>query len=104
VKAHDAQMPSTALLAGKEVAVTHTGVFGMLDEVAEKNRPARGGRQENRRYACSRGDSGRGGFEETARESSGHITLIDFWATCVRIVPIEFSDLQDTVPQCTSAS
>ena len=86
VKTHDAQNAIDALLAGKEVAVTHTGVFGCSTKWPEKS--------EQREAADRKIDAEPvhvetvdvAGLKKLRANPSGHVTMIDFWATR-RILP-----------------
>ncbi len=96
VKTHDAQNAIDALLAGKDVAVKHTGVFGCSTKWSEKSelREAAERKIESEPVHVEQVDSA--GLKKLRSGTSGHITLINFWATWCGSCVSEFSDLQDT--------
>jgi peroxiredoxin len=96
VKTHDAQNAIDALLAGKEVAVTHTGVFGCSTKWPEKaaQREEADKKIDATPVHVEKVDAA--GLKKLRANPSGHVTLIDFWATWCGSCLVEFSDLQDT--------
>ena len=96
VKTRNARDAIDAVLAGREVPVKHTGVFGLLDKVARKVGAAGRGAPQDRAAADYRryGDGGR--LEEAPREFIKRMTLISFWATWCGSCIDEFADLEDT--------
>ena len=95
-KAHDAQDAIEALLAGKEIAVTHTGVFGCSTKWPEKaaQREETDKKIDATPVHVEKVDAA--GLKKLRANPSGHVTLIDFWATWCGSCLVEFSDLQDT--------
>jgi thiol-disulfide isomerase/thioredoxin len=96
VKTRDAQNAIDALLAGKEVAVTHTGVFGCSTKWPEKaaQREEADKKIDATPVHVEKVDAA--GLKKLRENPSGHVTLIDFWATWCGSCLVEFSDLQDT--------
>jgi peroxiredoxin len=96
VKTHDAQNAIDALLAGKAVAVTHTGVFGCSTKWPEKlaQREETDRKIEAEPVHLDKVDAA--GLKTLRANSVGKVTLIDFWATWCGSCLTEFSDLQDT--------
>lgn len=96
VKTHDAQNAIDALLAGKEVAVKHTGVFGCSTKWSEKaeQRIAADQKLNAEPVLVEKVDAA--GLKKLRSGTSGHVTLINFWATWCGSCVTEFSDLQDT--------
>lgn len=96
VKTHDAQNAIDALLAGKEVAVKHTGVFGCSTKWSEKSeqRIAAERKLEAEPVTVEKVDAA--GLKKLRVNPAGHVTLINFWATWCGSCIAEFADLQDT--------
>jgi peroxiredoxin len=96
VKTQDARNAIDALLAGKEVAVTHTAAFGCSTKWQEKEalREASERKLEAQPVNVELVDAA--GLKKLRANPSGHITLISFWATWCGSCVAEFSDLQDT--------
>jgi thiol-disulfide isomerase/thioredoxin len=96
VKTHDAQNAIDAVLAGKEIAVTHTGVFGCSTKWPEKTAQREEADKKIDVMPVHVEKVDAAGLKKLRANSSGHITLIDFWATWCGSCLVEFSDLQDT--------
>jgi peroxiredoxin len=96
VKTHDAQNAIDALLAGKAVTVTHTGVFGCSTKWPEKSaqREETDRKIEAEPVHLEKVDAA--GLKTLRTNPAGKVTLIDFWATWCGSCLTEFSDLQDT--------
>ncbi len=96
VKTHDAQNAIDAVLAGKAVQVTHTGVFGCSTKWPEKSaqREETDRRIEAEPVQLEKIDAV--GLKKLRANNAGKVTLIDFWATWCGSCLAEFSDLQDT--------
>ena len=96
VKTQDARNAIDALLANKEVAVTHTPVFGCSTKWQEKEslREASERKLDAQPVDVELVDAQ--GLKKLRANASGHLTLISFWATWCGSCVAEFSDLQDT--------
>jgi thiol-disulfide isomerase/thioredoxin len=96
VKVTDARNALDALIAGKEVAVTHTGVFGCSTKwkYKESSRLEMQRKIEAEPVRVELVDAD--GLKKLRVNPSGKLLLISFWATwCVPCVA-EFPDLQTT--------
>ena len=96
VKTHDAQDAIDALLAGKEVAVQHTGVFGCSTKWPEKSEQKEAADRKLNSQPVRLEQVDEAGLRKLHSGTSGHVTLISFWATWCGSCVAEFSDLQDT--------
>jgi peroxiredoxin len=96
VKTHDARDAIDALLANREVAVTHTAVFGCSTKWQEKEalREAAERKLEAQPVSVELVDAA--GLKKLRANPSGHLTLVSFWATWCGSCVAEFADLQDT--------
>ncbi|MGC1297981.1 MAG: redoxin family protein [Alloacidobacterium sp.] len=96
VKTHDAQNAIDALLAGKEVAVKHTGVFGCSTKWSEKSeqREAAERKLEAEPVHVEKVDAAE--LKKLRTNTGGRVTVVSFWATWCGSCVAEFSDLQDT--------
>lgn len=96
VKTHDARNAIDALLANKDVGVTHTGVFGCSTKWQEK--------QASRIEALRKIEEQPVALEMAAAEDlkklrsnpTKHMLLVSFWATWCGSCIDEFADLQET--------
>lgn len=96
VKSHDAQNAIDALLAGKEVPVTQTGVFGCSTKWSEKAEQRIAAEQKLNAEPVTVEKVDAVGLKKLRVGTSGHVTLINFWATWCGSCVAEFADLQDT--------
>jgi peroxiredoxin len=96
VMVHDAQNAIEALLAGKDVAVTNTPVFGCSTKWQEKEalRDASERKLEAQPVNLELVDAD--GLRKLRANPGRHLTLISFWATWCGSCVAEFADLQDT--------
>jgi peroxiredoxin len=96
VKTQDARNAIDALLAGKEVAVKHTGVFGCSTKWSEKSamREATDQKIDGTPVQVEKVDAA--GLKKLRATTGGHVTVVSFWATWCGSCVAEFSDLQDT--------
>ncbi|MGC9999405.1 MAG: redoxin domain-containing protein [Bryobacteraceae bacterium] len=96
VKTQDARDAIDALLAGRDVAVPHTGVFGCSTKWKEKE----AGRLEALRKIESQPVKlepiTRAGLNELRANSGGRLTLVSFWSTSCDACVRKFADLETT--------
>jgi peroxiredoxin len=96
VKTQDARNAIDALLANKEVPVTHTPVFGCSTKWQEKEALRQAAEQKLDAQPVNVEMVDAAGLKKLRANASGHITLVSFWATWCGSCVAEFSDLQDT--------
>jgi peroxiredoxin len=96
VKTQDARNAIDALLANKEVPVTHTPVFGCSTKWQEKEALRQAAEQKLDAQPVNVEMVDAAGLKKLRTNASGHITLVSFWATWCGSCVAEFSDLQDT--------
>jgi peroxiredoxin len=96
VKSQDARAAIDAVLAGREVAAAHTGVFGCSTKWKEK--------EADRLAADRKLDSqpvkldmvSADGLKQLKANAGGHLTLVTFWATWCGSCLHEFPDMETT--------
>ena len=96
VKTQDARNAIEALLAGKEVSVTHTNVFGCSTKWQEKEALRETAERKLEASPVNVESVDADGLKKLRANTGGRITLISFWATWCGSCVAEFSDLQDT--------
>ena len=96
VVTNDARNAIDALLANKEVAVTHTAVFGCSTKWQDKEPLRIASEQKLNAQPISVNLVDAAGLKELRANSGDHYTLVAFWATWCTSCVAEFSDLQDT--------
>ena len=96
VKTQDARNAIEALLAGKEVPVTHTNVFGCSTKWQEKEALREAAERKMEASPVNVEAVDVDGLKKLRTNAGGHITLISFWATWCGSCVVEFSDLRDT--------
>lgn len=96
VKTQDARNAIDALLAGKEIPVTHTGVFGCSTKWQEKQasriEALRKIEEEPVRLDMATAEE----LKKLRSNPAKHMLLVSFWATWCGSCIEEFSDLEDT--------
>jgi peroxiredoxin len=85
-----------ALLAGKPIAVTHTGVFGCSTKWAEKKSLVAAYEQKLDATPVTVDPVDAAGLKKLRANAGDNYTLVSFWATWCGSCVAEFSDLQDT--------
>lgn len=96
VKSQDARNAIDSLLAGKPVAVTHTGVFGCSTKWSEKHSQVSESERKIAAEPVRLEMVGADDLKKLRGNSTGKYLLINFWATWCGSCVHEFSDLQDT--------
>jgi len=96
VKSQDARNAIDAVLAGKAVAVTHTGVFGCSTKWKEKEaeRVAAIRKIESRPVSLEMVSAA--GLRDLRANRTGKMTLVSFWATWCGSCIHEFADIETT--------
>jgi peroxiredoxin len=97
VKTQDARNAIDALLAHKEVAVKHTGVFGCSTKWQEKSADKEAALEKINQQPVSVDMISKTELTKL-RSNPGHqMMLVDFWATWCGSCIVEFADLQNTL-------
>jgi hypothetical protein len=97
VKTQDARNAIDALLAHKEVAVKHTGVFGCSTKWKEKSAGRVAALEKINQQPVTVEMISKAGLAKLRTNPTHQMMLIDFWATRCGSCVVEFSDLQDTL-------
>lgn len=97
VKTHEARDAIDALLAGKEVAITHTGVFGCSTKWAEKSADRVAALEKIDQQPVSVTLASKADLTKLRSNPSHQMMLVDFWATWCGSCLVEFADLEDTL-------
>ena len=97
VKTNEARDAIDALLAGKEVAVTHTGVFGCSTKWAEKSADRAAAIEKLDQQPVTVKLTSAADLTKLRGNPSHQMMLVDFWATWCGSCVVEFGDLQDTL-------
>src|SRR5271154_4320190 len=97
VKTQDARNAIDALLAHKEVAVKHTGVFGCSTKWKEKAADKEAALEKINQQPVSVEMISKAELAKLRGNPSHQMMLVDFWATWCGSCIVEFSDLQDTL-------
>jgi peroxiredoxin len=97
VKTHEARDAIDALLAGKPVAVTHTGVFGCSTKWAEKSadRVAAIAKIEEKPVTVEMATQAE--LKKLRTNPTKQVMLVDFWATWCGSCIVEFPEIEDTL-------
>ena len=97
VKTQDARNAIDALLAHKEVAVKHTGVFGCSTKWSEKSAGRQAALEKINEEPVTVETISKSELSKLRTNPSHQMMLVDFWATWCGSCIVEFSDLQDTL-------
>jgi peroxiredoxin len=97
VKTQDARNAIDALLAHKEVAVKHTGVFGCSTKWKEKSAGRLAALDKINEQPVSVAMISKAELAKLHTNPGHQMMLIDFWATWCGSCIAEFADLQDTL-------
>ncbi|MBB6143593.1 peroxiredoxin [Silvibacterium bohemicum] len=96
VATSDARNAIDALLANKQVPVTHTAVFGCSTKWKEKEALRVASEQKLEGEPVSVNPVDAAGLKKLRANTGDNYTLVTFWATWCTSCIAEFSDLQDT--------
>ncbi len=97
VKSQDARSAIDALLAHKDVAVKHTGVFGCSTKWKEKATAREAALQKLEQQPVSVDLVSKAELTKLRTNPSHQMMLVDFWATWCGSCVVEFADLEDTL-------
>jgi peroxiredoxin len=97
VKTQDARNAIDALLAHKEVAVKHTGVFGCSTKWSEKAAGRQAALEKIDEQPVTVETISKSELTKLRTNPSHQMMLVDFWATWCGSCIVEFADLQDTL-------
>ena len=97
VKTQDARNAIDALLAHKEVAVKHTGVFGCSTKWSEKAAGRQTALEKINQQPVTVEAISKAELTKLRTNPSHQMMLVDFWATWCGSCIVEFADLQDTL-------
>jgi peroxiredoxin len=97
VKTNDARDAIDALLAHKEIAVTHTGVFGCSTKWSEKSAGQEAALEKINEQPVSVAMTSKADLAKLHTNPSHQMMLVDFWATWCGSCIAEFADLQNTL-------
>jgi peroxiredoxin len=96
VKTQDTRSAIDAVLAGSEVTVKHTGVFGCSTKWAEKSAARVAALHKIEEQPITVDTATADDLQKLRANPSKHMTLISFWATWCGSCIDEFEDLEDT--------
>src|ERR1700749_636257 len=97
VKTQDARNAIDSLLAHKDVAVKHTGVFGCSTKWKEKSAARLAALEKINQQPVSVDMISKTELTKLSKNPSHQMMLVDFWATWCGSCIVEFADLQDTL-------
>ena len=97
VKTNDARNAIEALLAHKDVAVKHTGVFGCSTKWNEKSADRVAAMQKLEAQPVTVTLASKADLAKLRTNPSHKLMLVDFWATWCGSCVVEFGDIEDTL-------
>jgi peroxiredoxin len=97
VKTNDARNAIDTLLAGEEVPVKHTGVFGCSTKWQEKSQARAAALQKIEEQPISLELASKADLAKLRTNPSHQLMLVDFWATWCGSCVVEFANLEDTL-------
>jgi len=97
VKTQDARNAIDALLAHKDIVVTHTGVFGCTTKWSEKAADRVAALEKIDEQPVSVSLASKADLEKLRTNPSHQMMLVDFWATWCGSCIVEFADLENTL-------
>jgi peroxiredoxin len=97
VKTQDARNAIDALLAHKEVAVKHTGVFGCSTKWQEKSADREAALEKINQQPVNVEMISKAELTKLRTNPGHQMMLVDFWATWCGSCIVEFADLQNTL-------
>jgi peroxiredoxin len=97
VKTQDARNAIDALLAHKEVAVKHTGVFGCSTKWKEKSAARVAALDKINEQPINVDMISKNELTKLSKNPGHQMMLVDFWATWCGSCIVEFADLQNTL-------
>lgn len=97
VKTHEARDAIDALLAGKPVAVTHTGVFGCSTKWSEKSSGTAEALRQIEEKPVTVEMASQAELKKLRANPAKQVMLVDFWATWCGSCIVEFPEIEDTL-------
>lgn len=96
VKSQDTRAAIDSVLAGRELAVKHTGVFGCSTKWKEKQADSLEALRKIESKPVKLDMVSAAGLKQLRANAGGHMTLVSFWATWCGSCIHEFADIETT--------
>lgn len=96
VKSQDTRAAIDSVLAGRELAVKHTGVFGCSTKWKEKQADSLEALRKIESKPVKLDMVSAAGLKQLRANAGGHMTLVSFWATWCGSCIHEFADIEST--------